>query len=103
MVHDIYVASFLESFKGLKLTSKSVMLATKNSYTFTVDRHLDKPLIKAVLEFLMDTPVESVQTRSQLKTQRTRGNTRKMAARSKLKTVQVTFKNKTRLKEWVSY
>lgn len=103
MVHDVYAASFLESFKALRLTSKSVGLATNNSYTFTVDAHLDKPLTKAMLEFLLDLPIETLQTRPLFKTLRTRGNMKKTFVKSKLKKVQVTFKDKMSLKEWVGY
>ncbi len=103
MVHEVYPSCFLASFRGLLLTSKSVSLATKNRYTFRVDGHLDKPLMKAMLEFLIETPVEKIQTRPGKKKIRLQGKFKKLYAKDKLKSIQVTLVNKVSLKQWMSY
>ena len=102
MVSEVYPSSFLDCFKGPILTSKSVFLATKNIFTFAVDRHLDKPLTKAVLESILETPVYKVRTRPSRKTMARKGQFRKRSVKTQLKTIQVSFINRLGV-DWMAY
>lgn len=103
MVTEIHPAAFLDSFKGLVVTSKSVTLATTNIYTFKVDKHLDKALIKAMLEYILEAPVVKLTTRPVYRQSRPKGQFRKKSYQTQLKHVQIMLKNKLGLPEWMSY
>lgn len=103
MVNEVYPSAFLYAFKGGLLTSKSVKLSTQNAYMFKVDRHLDKVLIKAILEFILETPIDKIQTRSSRKKIRVPGRLIKVSNYNQFKKVQVTLVNKASLKDWISY
>ena len=102
MVCEVYPSSFLDSFKGPILTSKSVFLSTKNIFTFRVDRHLDKPLTKAILEFILEVSVDQIQTRPNQKRIRLPGQIKKRCVKTKLKTIQVSFTGGMCV-NWMSY
>lgn len=102
MVNEVYPSSFLDSFRGPILTSKSVFLATKNIFTFAVDRHLDKPLAKAILEFILDTPVDSIQTRPNRRKIRRPGQIKKLSVKTQIKTIQVSFVDRLGV-DWLAY